>query len=70
MTALPSPHADFVADPTAFGTAALLAGPCALPSAPLAMPPQVIEAEHGLLWRLVHSLIPARPATPSAGAGL
>lgn len=65
MTARLSPRVTPAAE-----SAALLAGPCALPTAPLAMPPQVIEAEHGLLWRLVHGLIPERPASPSAGAGL
>ncbi|MGD9918867.1 MAG: hypothetical protein AB7U46_12685 [Paenirhodobacter sp.] len=49
---------------------ALIAGPCALPEAPLAMPPQVIEAERGLLRRLIDGLTPHRPAAPSAGAGL
>lgn len=48
---------------------ALVAGPCALPVAPMAMPPQVIEHDAGLLRRLIGALVPRRPATPSAGAG-
>lgn len=70
MTALLSPRVAFATESAPLAPAALLAGPCALPVAPLAMPPQVIEAEQGLLRRLVHGLIPARPASPSAGAGL
>ena len=48
----------------------LVAGPCALPQAPMAMPPQVIESEIGLMRRLFGSLLPHHPAAPSAGTGL
>lgn len=53
----------------ALAPAALVAGPCALPVAPMAMPPQVIEPETGLIRRLIAALLPQRPAAPSAGAG-
>lgn len=68
MTAhFPPPAADLPA--AALTAEALVAGPCALPLAPLAMPPQVIEAERGLLRRLLGGLVPHRPTAPSAGAG-
>lgn len=49
---------------------ALIAGPCALPVAPLAMPQQVIEAERGWLRRLFGALIPRPSAAPTTGTGL
>ncbi|MBD3786543.1 MAG: hypothetical protein IE922_06175 [Sphingomonadales bacterium] len=69
MTAYLLPDAAHAAETAETRAAALIAGPCALPAAPMAMPPQVIEAEAGLLRRLVSLLLPQRPATPSAGAG-
>lgn len=45
----------------------LIAGPCSLPTAPLAMPQQVIEHDMGLLRRLLSGLLP--PGAPTAGTG-
>lgn len=71
MTAFTSRHAALsAASALPVSAEALIAGPCALPDAPLAMPQQVIEAERGLLRRLIDGLTPHRPAAPSAGAGL
>lgn len=65
-----SPSFVAFAPQAALSAEALVSGPCALPQAPLAMPAQVIEAEHGLLRRVLGGLMPFRPAAPSAGAGL
>ncbi|WP_164885739.1 hypothetical protein [Paenirhodobacter populi] len=48
----------------------LVAGPCALPDAPLAMPQQVIEPARGLFRRLADAtrIATQSPAAPSAGA--
>ncbi|MFT3688020.1 hypothetical protein [Paenirhodobacter sp.] len=51
------PRAKKPADPAAMSPADLVAGPCALPDAPLAMPQQVIERAH-------------RTAAPSASASV
>lgn len=68
---LATPPAELAAEPTAgLSAAQLIAGPCALPHAPLAMPAQVIEPQTGLLRRLFGGLMPHHPAAPSAGAGL
>ena len=74
MTAYLFPDAAYAAEvveteAVALAPAALIAGPCALPSAPMAMPAQVLEADAGLLRRLISALLPQRPAAPSAGAG-
>ncbi|MFD2172663.1 hypothetical protein [Rhodobacter lacus] len=45
----------------------LIAGPCALPVAPLAMPHQVIEHDRGLVRRLLAGMLP--PAAPTPGTG-
>lgn len=71
MTALLEPQAARSSvSVAALSPAELVAGPCALPNAPLAMPMQVIEPRVGLLRRLLSGLIPHHPAAPSAGAGL
>ncbi|AOZ68339.1 hypothetical protein LPB142_02600 [Rhodobacter xanthinilyticus] len=67
MTASQTLRAAAVAEPRSLTPAELVAGPCALPQAPLAMPPQVIEAGTGLWRRLVSALLPHRPAAPTAG---
>ena len=46
---------------------ALIAGPCALPVAPMAMPHQVIEPQSGLIRRLLTGL--HLQAAPTAGTG-
>ncbi|WP_038144940.1 hypothetical protein [Thioclava atlantica] len=46
---------------------ALIAGPCALPSAPMAMPRQQIEPDLSMLGRLVRFL--TRRAGPAAREG-
>lgn len=56
-------------DPATMSPADLVAGPCALPDAPLPMPHQVIERDHGLLRRLMAGFGPHNPAAPSAGTG-
>lgn len=50
----------------------LVAGPGALPDAPMPMPEQVIEPARSLIARLAASLriLPRLPAAPSAGNGL
>lgn len=57
-------------DAAAMSPADLVAGPCALPDAPLAMPQQVIEPARGLFRRLADAtrIAPQSPAAPSAGA--
>lgn len=57
-------------DAAAMSPADLVAGPCALPDAPLAMPQQVIEPARGLFRRLADAagLAPQSPAAPPAGA--
>lgn len=57
--------------PTITGTLApedLIAGPCALPDAPLAMPRQVLEARAGLLRRILSAFLP-RPPAPTGAKG-
>ncbi|PTV93765.1 hypothetical protein C8J27_11245 [Rhodobacter aestuarii] len=67
-----TPHITALASEHVSGEAltadALIAGPCALPTAPLAMPPQTIEHELGFFRRLLASLHPQ--AAPSPGPGL
>lgn len=46
--------------------AALIAGPCALPEAPMAMPRQQLEAPAGVLSRLLSGL-GLRPAATGLG---
>ena len=55
-----------VAEP--LSPAALIAGPCALPDAPLAMPRQQVESGPGPLRRLVAALLP-RPSAPKGAEG-
>ncbi|GGO57574.1 hypothetical protein SAMN05444398_107171 [Roseovarius pacificus] len=47
----------------------VLADPCALPVAPLAMPEQVIETRFGPLRRLMHRLRHGNAASASMDAG-
>lgn len=46
----------------------LIAGPCALPDAPLAMPRQRIETGPGLLRRILTAFLP-RPPAPKGAEG-
>jgi hypothetical protein len=48
--------------------AELISGPCALPDAPLAMPRQTLEAEAGLLRRILSAFLP-RPTAPTGAKG-
>ena len=71
MTAhLPPSAAHPIDSVAAYTPGALIAGPCELPQAPLAMPAQVTEAPTGLLRRLPSGLIPHHPTAPSTGAGV
>lgn len=62
MTALHSSVADTLSP------ADLIAGPCALPDAPLAMPRQRIETGPGLLRRILNAFLP-RPPAPKGAEG-
>lgn len=57
--------------PTVAGSlspADLIAGPCALPEAPLAMPCQMLEPGTGMLRRMLSALLP-RPHAPKGAEG-
>lgn len=70
MTAPFSPVAARQTATRALSPEALLAGPGALPDAPMAMPAQTLEHPQGLLRRMIAALLPERFAAPSAGARL
>ena len=66
MTAYLFPDAAQAAETAGTRAAALIAGPCALPAAPMAMPPQVLEQRPRSLGALF--LAAFRPARqPSRG---
>lgn len=66
MTAHTLPVAALASE-LALSPEALISGPCALPTAPISMPHQVIEAQHGLFHRLLAGL--HLTAAPTAGTG-
>lgn len=78
-TSASAPASDIPATPEAraekvrsMSPADLVAGPCALPDAPMDMPEQVIEPARSLMARIIAAFgrAPRLPAAPSAGPGL